>query len=116
MTDELSDLQSRIRAAKGEDKNGPLPESSDTTNTAIRAVTDVIGTPIVSGGIGIGLDKWFETSPVFFILLAFLGVCAGFWNLARMASGNDSSVGFKRLQNKEKEGNKSQLSRKETDI
>jgi ATP synthase protein I len=115
MADELDDLKNRIRQAKGEDKAEAPPESPESTNTAIRAVTDLIGTPIVAGGVGIGLDKWFETSPVFFILLAFLGVCAGFWNLARMMSGNDSSVGFKRLQNKEKEGNKAQLSRKETD-
>lgn len=118
MSDELGDLQSRIQQARETslpDKNTKAPNDSEATNTGIRAVTDLIATPIVCGGIGMGLDKWLDTGPIFFILLAFLGVITGFWNLARMKSGNDSSVGFKRLQNKAKEGNKSQLSGKDLD-
>lgn len=116
MTDDLNDLQSRIQQAKKAaepEKLAKNPEDVTGTQMGIRAVTDVIATPIVCGGIGIGLDHWFDTSPIFFILLAFLGLGAGFWNLSRMMSGNDSSVGFKRLQNKAKEGNKTQLSEKD---
>ena len=118
MPDELNDLQDRIRQAKDSampEKSAQKADDSTGTQMGIRAVTDIIATPIVCGGIGMGVDHWFETGPVFFILLAFLGLCAGFWNLARMMNGNDSSVGFKRLQNKEKEGNKAQLSKHETD-
>ena len=118
MTDNLNDLQSRIEAAKAAaspDKSSKNPDDASGTNMGIRAVTDIIATPIVCGAIGMGVDQWFETSPIFFILLAFLGLCAGFWDLSRMMSGNDSSVGFKRLQNKTKEGNKTQLSKKESD-
>lgn len=118
MSDDLNDLQDRIRQAR----EASLPEKSaqktdDSTGTqmGIRAVTDIIATPIVCGAIGMGVDHWFKTGPIFFILLAFLGLCAGFWNLARMMNGNDSSVGFKRLQNKEKEGKKTQLSGKDLD-
>ena len=118
MTDNLNDLKSRIQQAKSSvppDKSAKNPDDTSGTNMGIRAVTDIIATPIVCGAIGMGLDEWFETSPIFFILLAFLGLCAGFWNLSRMMNGNDSSVGFKRLQNKTKEGNKTQLSGKDID-
>ncbi len=118
MTDDLNDLQSRIQQAKiaaDPDKSAKNPDDATATQTGIRAVTDVIATPIVCGAAGIGIDQWFDTSPIFFILLALLGLCAGFWNLSRMMNGNDSSVGFKRLQNKEKEANKTQLSEKEID-
>lgn len=118
MTDELNDLQTRIQQAESAanpDKPAKNPEDVTGTQMGIRAVTDIIATPIVCGAIGIGVDQWFDTSPIFFILLAFLGLCAGFWNLSRMMSGNDSSVGFKRLQNKAKEGNKAQLSKENLD-
>ena len=117
MTDDLNDLQSRIQAAKSaaNPDEGKTPNDAKGTNDGIRAVTDLIATPIVCGGIGMGLDRWFETPPIFFILLAFLGLITGFWNLSRMKGGNDSSVGFKRLQNKTKEGNKTQLSGKDSD-
>ena len=118
MSDELNDLRTRIRNAKNAadgEKNLKNPDDATGTQTGIRAVTDLLATPVICGGIGIGLDHWFETSPVFFILLAILGLCAGFWNLSRMMNGNDSSVGFKRLQNKEKEGNKARLSGNDLD-
>src|SRR5690348_14750807 len=118
MSDDLEQLQARIREAQSTaqtGKQGKNPDDATATQTGIRAVTDVVATPIVCGGMGIGIDHWFGTNPIFFILLALLGLCAGFWNLSRMMSGNDSSVGFKRLQNKEKEGNKAQLSRKDLD-
>ena len=118
MTDELNDLQARIRQAETASEPQKAPsKANDTTGTqmGIRAVTDIIATPIVCGAIGMGVDEWFKTSPIFFISLAFLGLCAGFWNLSRMSSGNDSAVGFKRLQNKAKEGNKAQLSGKDLD-
>ncbi len=121
MSGDLDNLQSRIRKARdatpsGKDaKRAETPDDSEGSNMGIRAVTDLVVTPIVCGGIGIGLDRWFGTGPVFFILLAFLGLLTGFWNLYRMMNGADSAVGFKRLQNKEKEGNKARLSGKDLD-
>ncbi len=110
MTDNLNDLQTRIQQAKAETtaeiqaKKAADSAKRGGMDTGIRAVTDLIGTPIVCGAIGMGFDSWFSTKPVFFILLAVLGLITGFWNLSRLMNGNDSSVGFKRLQKKEKEG------------
>ena len=111
MTDDLENLQSRIREAKGEPAENRKPsDDSEGTNTGLKAVADLIITPIVCGGIGMALDEWFGTKPIFFIILAFLGVITGFYNLSKIKSGAGTSVGFKRLQNKEKDANKAQLS------
>ena len=50
MTDDLNELQSRIQQARETslpDKNAKAPNDSEGTNTGIRAVTDLIATPIV---------------------------------------------------------------------
>ena len=50
---------------------------------------------VVGGGlIGYGLDRWFETWPLWFIVLFFLGAAAGMLNAYRhikRASGMDES-------------------------
>ena len=104
MPDELDHLKDRIQQARDtslpEKKSAPSDEA-ESTNNGIRAVTDLVVTPVVCGGIGMGLDHWFKTGPVFFIIMAALGVITGFWNLARMMKGADSSVGFKRTGQKD---------------
>lgn len=106
---DLEDLKARIQQARTDGVGDPPPapppaDDSEGTNKGLRAVADLIGTPVVCGAIGIGLDKWLGTGPFGFIILAFLGVLAGFWGLYRMSEGTGSQVGFKWLQNKKKEG------------
>ncbi len=108
-TPDVNDLQARIRQARAEGVGDPPaptapPDDSEGTNKGIRAVADLVGTPIVCGAIGIGLDRWWDTSPFAFIILAFLGLLAGFWGLYKMSNGSGSQVGFKRLQSQKKEG------------
>ena len=108
---DLDDLKARIQKARTDGVGEPPPPPADSTasdsegtSKGLRAVADLIGTPVVCGAIGIGLDKWLGTGPFGFIILAFLGVLAGFWGLYRMSEGAGSEVGFKWLQNKKKEG------------
>ncbi len=120
---DLQNLQDQIRKAR---ETNPDPEfakaaeasdDSMATNMGVRAVTDLIATPIICGAIGMGLDEWFGSKPLAFTLLAFLGVCAGFYNLYRASQGLDSSIGLKRqskpLQSGKEKGKKAQLSEPE---
>lgn len=108
--DDLNDLQSRIRQARASGVGEPppsavkAPDDSEGTSKGIRVVADLVGTPIICGAIGIGIDRWLGTGPFGFIILAFLGLLAGFWGLYKMSSGTGSQVGFKRLQSQKKEG------------
>lgn len=109
---ELEQLRARIESAKPEllktPQSKPDTDGDESLKKTMRVATDMIGTPIVCGAVGMGVDEWFQTRPLFFLILAFLGVCAGFWNLYRAQIGADSAVGFKRLHSAEKKGNKAQ--------
>ena len=108
----LADLRARIHDVKPPEAKPESPESmealakDESFKKTMRVATDIIGTPIVCGAIGMGVDDWFSTGPFFFLILAFLGVCAGFWNLYKAQIGADSSVGFKRLRSDAKKGKK----------
>ena len=103
MTDELSDLQAKIRTARG-DGVGESPTPIHATNAkpadvnnGLRAGTELVGSMIAGGLIGYGLDKWLETGPWGFIICLLLGVFTGFWNVYRLINNMGSAVGFAQL-------------------
>lgn len=117
-SNDLDDLKSRIQQARAQGVGEPVPSVSSEkpgdlgdSRKGLRAIADLIGTPVICGAIGIGLDRWFDTAPFGFIFLAFLGLLAGFWGLYKMEAGIGSEVGFRRLQSGKKDGKKAQLSR-----
>jgi F0F1-type ATP synthase assembly protein I len=108
----LTELQEKIAALKPAITKADSAESQksdDSLKKTMRVATDIIGTPIVCGAIGMGIDEWFSTAPFGFLIMAFLGVCAGFWNLYRAQMGVGSEVGFKRLRSAEKKGKRAQF-------
>ena len=56
--------------------------------------------------IGLVLDGWLDTKPLFLIIFLLGGVAAGFMNIYRLTQDFDSSVGFSRLQNDPKDAKK----------
>jgi F0F1-type ATP synthase assembly protein I len=119
MDNQLEDLQKRIQNLKGEAYQTP-PAESETPETSedkqgLSAAYELIMTPIVCGGIGLGMDKLFSTPPVFFISLAILGVCAGFWRIYRLSNNIQTPLDLKRLQDTEKKGRKAQISENKTE-
>ena len=121
MTDNISDLQKRIQDLKAETigMSDPIAESSAQENSkdkqGLGAAYELIMTPIVCGGLGLGLDKLFSTAPIFFITLAILGLLAGFWRIYRLSNNIQTPLDLKRLQEKEKQGRKAQISEKYTE-
>jgi F0F1-type ATP synthase assembly protein I len=116
--DKIDDLQRRIAELKGDTQPAP-PESkaeeSAEDKQGLGAAYELIMTPIVCGGIGLGVDKIFSTAPVFFISLAILGVCAGFWRIYRLSNNIQTPLDLKRLQDTEKKGRKAQISENKTE-
>ena len=116
--DKIDDLQRRIAELKSEAV--PAPSESKSVQNAedkqgLSAAYELIMTPIVCGGIGLGLDKLFSTAPIFFISLAILGLCAGFWRIYRLSNNIQTPLDLKRLQDTEKKGRKAQISENKTE-
>lgn len=110
MTDHLNDLQKRIQdlkadtqpfdAISAESANAESPDDKK----GLGAAYELIMTPIVCGAMGLGLDKLFSTAPTFFIILAILGVIAGFWRIYRVSQNIHTPLELKRLQDAQKQG------------
>lgn len=121
MTDNLNDLQQRIKDLKAETQpfSPPIAESLDQENEndkqGLGAAYELIMTPIVCGLIGVGLDKLFSTAPTFFIILAILGLLAGFWRVYRVSQNIRTPLELKRLHIEEKKGTTAQISENNTE-
>lgn len=68
---------------------------------AFRLSTELVAGVFVGGAIGLLLDKWLGTGPLFLLIFFFLGMAAGILNVFRTArqlavqaeqdAGNDNS-------------------------
>ena len=80
-----NDLEDRIEKMKEE--HG-LNDSKDTqakaTNEGVKAGVELLTPIVVCFFIGMGLDKHFETSPLFLMVFFILGVLTGFWNIYKL--------------------------------
>jgi F0F1-type ATP synthase assembly protein I len=119
MTHDLDDLQKRIAELKADTQPTPPSESAngETANDKrdISAAYEMIMTPVICGGLGAGLDRLLSTTPTFFIILAILGVLAGFWRIYRVSQNIQTPLDLKRLQDAQKQGRKTQISDEEDD-
>ncbi len=67
-------------------QNGaPLATKRQSVGRALRLGTDLVAGVGVGALIGFWLDRWFDTSPLAFIVFFLLGTAAGFLNVFRTA-------------------------------
>ncbi len=67
-------------------QNGaPLATKRQSVGRALRLGTDLVAGVGVGALIGFWLDRWFDTSPLCFIVFFLLGTAAGFLNVFRTA-------------------------------
>lgn len=84
----LDELGARIDSARGkllenQEEEGETGAGMGATRVSIELMA---GVAVGSFG-GYYLDKWLETSPVFFIAGFFFGVAAGALNIYKLAAG-----------------------------
>jgi len=93
-------LKARLARLKGaleekraqEPARNPLDEvSAGATGRAfslgVRVLSEFVAGLIVGVAIGLALDGWLSTKPLFLIVFLALGTAAGFWNVYRIAAG-----------------------------
>jgi ATP synthase protein I len=49
----------------------------------------IVGGVVVGGGLGYLLDRWWQTDPIFMLVLGFLGFAAGVWDVLRTLLRSD---------------------------
>lgn len=107
--DPLARLRNRIEAAERESEDTPKStetgaESSKTRgNAGLQAGIELIGGIAGGAGLGLLLDRWLDTKPVFMILLFLLGTAAGFLAVWKTEQGIGTGVGFSSLHNRKKD-------------
>lgn len=107
----LKDIERRINAMQQEKQKGDQPSRSALPKGmgAImgRVATELVAGVIVGAFIGWVLDNWLGTSPLFLLVLFFLGAIAGMLNVWRIFTGRGLAAGYfdehKRSSNVDKE-------------
>ena len=84
------DLDKRIAAAKERQHGGSRAKRGSVTTSGIgfglRLASELIAALGVGVAIGIGLDRWLGTMPLFLIVFFVLGAAAALMNVIRLAN------------------------------
>ncbi len=64
------------------------------SSTVSRVATELLAGLIVGAGIGIMIDNWIETKPLFLIICFLIGGFAGIYNLWRQVAGHGLKIGY----------------------
>ena len=65
---------------------GSMAEAGRAMSLGFRAITELMVGLGLGAALGWGVDRLAGTAPLFMILLLFLGMAAGVWNVMRLAN------------------------------
>lgn len=85
----LSSLDERLRQAQADEavRTGSGRRQADRNERlGNRVLSYLIGGPVGGALIGWVLDSWLGTGPTLMLILLFLGMAAGFWNIVKLSN------------------------------
>ena len=75
-------------------KNAPQNRPQNDLGMAGRVFVELVAGLMVGGGAGWLLDQWLDTTPLFMIVMFFVGAGAGMMNVWRAVKGYDMAAGY----------------------
>ncbi len=101
LSDRITTFETILNEKKQKRKQVQLPVAGMAM--AGRIATELLAGIVVGTFLGWVIDGWLETTPIFMLVLFFLGAAAGIANLWRLFTGRGMSVGyFKETRSKNK--------------
>ena len=86
----------KLQAQREEEEDGhgraALPEGMAAIMG--RVATELVAGVLVGAFIGWALDQWLDTSPLFMLVMFFLGAIAGMLNVWRIFTGRGLAAGY----------------------
>jgi len=84
------ELKAKIQAIRDEKEAALNPSDNAGRGVAGRMITDFASAVVVGSGIGWWLDKQFDTSPLWLMILLVFGMMGGFLNMMRTFNRSSS--------------------------
>ena len=94
----LADIDRRLDKLQAQRKEKDRPGRSALPEgmAAImgRVATELVAGVVVGALIGWALDRWLDTSPLFMLVMFFMGAIAGMLNVWRVFTGRGLAAGY----------------------
>ena len=98
---DIEDFNARLKAAQDERTEKEVAavdrrQASKGAGIGMRIGIELLAAVLVGGAIGLFVDRWLNTSPIFLLAFVVLGFAAGVMDVLRILKGLDTSVGLGR--------------------
>jgi len=116
--DSLSERIANFEAIMTDEKKKQSPAQMPVAGLALagRVATELVAGIAVGTFLGWLIDRWLETTPVFMLILFFLGAAGGLMNIWRLLTGRGMSAGYFNENKKNKDNNSKQSSTKKNNF
>ena len=90
--DRIAEAENRKTALQERKAKAQMP--AEGMALAGRIATELVAGILVGGALGWALDEVFDTSPLWLVLLFFVGAIGGMMNVWRIATGRGMAAGY----------------------